>query len=45
MFSRFISIKAYETDIISSHITTKILRSSSDFIIFMNMQAYEKKRR
>lgn len=44
MFSRFISIKAYETDIISSHITTKILRSSSDFIIFMNMQAYEKEK-
>ncbi|EEC1756457.1 VirB4 family type IV secretion/conjugal transfer ATPase [Campylobacter coli] len=44
MFSRFISIKAYETDIISSNITTKILRSSSDFIIFMNMQAYEKEK-
>ncbi|EAH7991891.1 AAA family ATPase [Campylobacter jejuni] len=44
MFSRFISIKAYETDIISSHITTKILRSSSDFIIFMNMQAYKKEK-
>lgn len=44
MFSRFISIKAYETDIISSHITTKILRSSSNFIIFMNMQAYKKEK-
>ncbi|PJP47048.1 AAA family ATPase, partial [Campylobacter jejuni subsp. jejuni] len=44
MFSRFISIKSYETEIISSNITTKILRSSNDFIIFINMHAYEKEK-
>ncbi|EAI8568530.1 AAA family ATPase [Campylobacter sp. TTU-622] len=44
MFSRFISIKAYETDVITSHISTKILRSSNDFTVFINMRSYEKEK-
>ncbi|EPS8474977.1 AAA family ATPase [Campylobacter lari] len=44
MFARFISIKAYETDIITSHINSKILRNSNDFIVFINMKAYEKEK-
>lgn len=43
-FARFVSVKAYETDVITSHITTKILRSSNDFIIFINTKTYEKEK-
>ncbi|EFO9318193.1 AAA family ATPase [Campylobacter lari] len=44
MFARFISIKAYETDVISSHINSKILRNDNDFIVFINMKSYEKEK-
>ncbi|MBZ7963316.1 AAA family ATPase [Campylobacter sp. W0049] len=43
-FARFISVKAYETDVITSHITTKILRSDNDFTIFINTKTYEKEK-
>ena len=43
-YARFISIKAYETESITSMISTQILRNNNDFIIFMQCQSYEKKK-
>lgn len=43
-YARFLSIKAYETQLISSSISTQILRSNNDFLIFMQCQSYSKQK-
>lgn len=44
IFARFISVKAYETEMIQSSIATNLLRSDNEFMIFVHTQAYGKEK-
>lgn len=43
-YARFVSIKAYESDYISSLINTSILRENSEFMIFIHCEALNKEK-
>lgn len=44
LYSRFVSVKAYETEGISSLVSTSLLRENSEFIIFVHCQALSKEK-
>lgn len=44
LYSRFLSVKAYETEGISSLISTSLLRENSEFIIFVHCEALSKEK-
>ena len=44
VFSRFISIKAYETDSIKSAITTQLLELPLEYMVFLHTKAYSKEK-
>ncbi|EAI8054129.1 AAA family ATPase [Campylobacter upsaliensis] len=44
IYSRFLSVKAYETEGISSLIGTSLLRENSEFIIFLHCEALSKEK-
>lgn len=42
IYQRFLSIKSYESDVISSLINTSLLRENSEFIIFLHCESISK---
>lgn len=44
IYSRFLSVKAYETEGISSLISTSLLRENTEFIIFVHCEALSKEK-
>lgn len=43
-YSRFISVKAYETEAIKSAITSNLIKYNNEFMTFIHIKAYEKQK-